>query len=50
MLPILATFLRCPRENIGPHVLETLEALEAAGGRDAFLVIKSYVPTYESAM
>jgi hypothetical protein len=49
LLPIMGTFLRCPRDNIGPHVRETLEAMESAGGQEAFTIIKSYIPTYESA-
>jgi hypothetical protein len=44
----MGTFLRCPRDNIGPLVRETLEAMEVAGGREAYTTIKSYIPTYES--
>ena len=37
-------------ENLGDLVVETLEALELAGGPDAFVNIKYLVPTYQSVV
>jgi hypothetical protein len=37
------------RECLGELVDETLQALEAHGGPDAFVNIKHLVPTYESS-
>ena len=36
--------------NIGDQIQDTLEALEAHGGEDAFINIKYMVPTYESCV
>lgn len=36
--------------NLGDSIQETLEILEKSGGSQAFHVIKSMVPTYESCV
>merc|ERR1712028_30754 len=36
--------------NIGDHIIATLELFEEHGGVDALIVIKDYVPTYESCV
>ena len=36
------------RKDIGGLILETLEAFETHGGKDAFINIKYFVPVYKS--
>lgn len=61
ILPVLNIFIRKnhnlgdsidygqqKREDIGGLILETLEAFETYGGKDAFINIKYFVPVYES--
>ena len=38
------------KESLGDLIMETLEALEAHGGQDAFINIKYLVPTYQSSL
>ena len=61
ILPVLNIFIRKnenlgdsidfgqrKREDLGTLILETLEAFETHGGKDAFINIKYFVPVYES--
>jgi hypothetical protein len=49
LLPIFALFLRCANEHIGDEITTTLELLEkSCTTEDAFQIIKSYIPTYQS--
>ena len=63
ILPVLNIFIRKnenlgdsidfgqrKREDLGGLILETLEAFETHGGKDAFINIKYFVPVYESTI
>jgi hypothetical protein len=63
ILPVLNIFIRKndnlgdgidygqqKRGNLGELIMETLEAFEIHGGRDAFINIKYFVPVYESVI
>lgn len=63
ILPVLNIFIRKnenlgdridygqrKRNNIGGLIMETLEAFETHGGKDAFINIKYFVPVYESVI
>jgi hypothetical protein len=48
LLPIFANFFRNPKQNLGVEIEACLHVMEKFGGREAFGVIKSYIPTYQS--
>ena len=49
-LPMLANFIRDHRRNLSTAIEETLQVMEKHGGADAFRVIKTYVPTYQTGL